>query len=166
MKKTTRSARKTKADVFNVTPGDNIVVGFDVHKKTYYAGVRKNLELAATWVMPHDDKAVVKMLLPARDVIQNIVYEAGPTGYGFARELQKAGLPVSVVAPGKTPQAANADNKSDRLDCKKLAEYEEKGLLRYVTIPTAQEDARRAVESDRGRRGRMEDLAGRSGPRG
>ena len=145
MKKTTRSARKNKADVFNVTPGDNIVVGFDVHKKTYYAGVRKNLELAATWVMSHDDKAVVKMLLPARDVIQNIVYEAGPTGYGFARELQKAGLPVSVVASGKTPQAANADNKSDRLDCKKLAEYEEKGLLRYVTIPTAQEDARRAV---------------------
>ncbi|HNX25793.1 MAG TPA: IS110 family transposase [Phycisphaerae bacterium] len=145
MDKTTRRTRKEKGEVFNAAPGDKVVVGFDVHKKTYNAGVRKNSELAATWVMPHDDKAVVKMLLPSRDVIQSVVYEAGPTGYGLARELQTAGLPVSVVAPGKTPQAANADNKSDRLDCKKLAEYEEKGLLRYVAIPTVQEDAQRAV---------------------
>jgi len=50
-----------------------------------------------------------------------------------------------VIAPGKTPQAANADSKSDRLDCRKLAEFAEKRLLKSVAIPTEEEEADRQV---------------------
>jgi len=137
--------RQSKAQVLKTVEGDEMVVALDVHKKNYHVAVRKHGALAATWVMPHDDAAVVKLLKPARGGLRKVVYEAGPTGYGLARRLAAAGFPVGVVAPGKTPQAANADNKSDRLDCRKLAEYEEKELLKYVAAPTAEEDAERAV---------------------
>jgi transposase len=52
---------------------------------------------------------------------------------------------VEVIAPGKTPQPANPGSKSDRLDCRKLAEYAEKDLLKPVAIPTEQEEADRQV---------------------
>ena len=32
-------------------------------------------------------------------------YEAGPTGFGLAREANKRGLDVRVVAPGSIPRA-------------------------------------------------------------
>lgn len=143
--KVRKTTRRSKGKVLKAVEGDKMVVAVDVHKKTYHVAVRKNNALASTWVMPHDDAAVAKMLEPARPALQKVLYEAGPTGYGLARTLQQAGFPVGVVAPGKTPQPVNEDNKSDRLDCRKLAEFEEKGLLKYVAVPTEDEDAERSV---------------------
>lgn len=125
--------------------GDRIVVGLDVHKKTVYAALRKNGQEIATWVMPMCPETVVASLAPMKAALKKIVYEAGPTGYGLARALRKAGLPVEVVAPGKTPQPANRGSKTDRLDCRMLAEYAEKGLLKSITIPTEIEEADRQV---------------------
>jgi len=68
-----------------------------------------------------------------------IVYEAGPTGYSLARQLQKASLPIKVVAPSKTPRHPARDSKTDRLDCRTLAKYAAKGLLRQIGIPTKQQ---------------------------
>ena len=87
--------------------GDRIVVGLDVHKKTVYAAVRCNGQERALWVMPMRPEIVVATLTPLKAALKKIVYEAGPTGYGLARALRKAGLPAEVVAPGKTPQPAN-----------------------------------------------------------
>jgi transposase len=125
--------------------GDQIVVGLDVHKKTVYAALRCNAQEQATWVMPMRPETVVASLAPLKSALKKIVYEAGPTGYGLARALRKAGLPVEVVAPGKTPQPANRGSKTDRIDCRMLAEYAEKGLLKAITIPTEIEEADRQV---------------------
>jgi len=125
--------------------GDQIVVGLDVHKKTVYAAVRCNGQELTTWVMPMRPETVVASLAPLKAALKKIVYEAGPTGYGLARALRKAGLPVEVVAPGKTPQPANRGSKTDRIDCRMLAEYAEKGLLKSITIPTELEEADRQV---------------------
>ena len=124
---------------------DRVVVGLDVHKKTVYAAVRCNGQERATWVMPMCPETVVASLAPMKAALKKIVYEAGPTGYGLARALRKAGLPVEVVAPGKTPQPANRASKTDRLDCRMLAEYAEKGLLKAIAIPTELEEADRQV---------------------
>lgn len=148
-KRIRKSTRQNKAEILKANKGDCIVVGLDVHKKSYHVAVRKNGKLAATWVMPHDDRAVVKMLAPAVRALRKVVYEAGPTGYGLARRLQQAGIPVQVVAPGKTPKAPNDGNKSDRLDCRKLAAFAEKDLLGYVAVPTEKEDAERAIKRRR-----------------
>lgn len=50
-----------------------------------------------------------------------------------------------MVAPGKTPQPANKGNKSDRLDCRILAKYAEKGILAPIVVPTEQEEADRHI---------------------
>lgn len=125
--------------------GDQVVVGLDVHKRTVYAAVRCNGQELTTWVMPMRAKTVVASLEPMKVALKMILYEAGPTGYGLARALRKAGLPAQVVAPGKTPQPAYRGSKTDRLDCRKLAEYAEKGLLKCITIPTELEEADRQV---------------------
>jgi transposase len=74
-----------------------------------------------------------------------VVYEAGPTGYSLARAIQNADLPVSVVAPSKTPRQSAPDSKTDSLDARKLAEYAAKGLLKHITIPTIKQEAQRQL---------------------
>ena len=48
-------------------------------------------------------------------------YEAGPTGYGLARELAKRGAQCVVAAPSKIPRAPGDRVKTDRRDAELLA---------------------------------------------
>jgi transposase len=43
-----------------------------------------------------------------------VAYEAGPTGYGLARELAKRGVECVVAAPSKIPRASGDRVKTDR----------------------------------------------------
>lgn len=136
---------KCKTKILECENKDKIYVAIDVHKKTYHIAVRKNEQEKTHWSMPHDDNAIVKMFAKAKKNICKIVYEAGPTGYALARLLLKNNFSVGVVAPGKTPRPVNDNNKSDKLDCKMLAEFAEKDLLKYVAVPTLKQDAQRSV---------------------
>lgn len=138
--------RKSAMHKFEDTSAeDQVYVGLDVHKNSIHAAVRINGKLGKTCVMPTDNAAVIKALRPLTSGLKSIVYEAGPTGYRLARALKKIKWPISVVAPGKTPRESNSGSKSDRLDCRKLAEYSEKNLLRTLAIPTEQEEADRQL---------------------
>lgn len=143
MSKRTRKAAECKK--FVATAKDSVYVGLDVHKTSVHAAMRLNGRQTETWVMPMDVATVVRTLRRFKVALKQIVYEAGPTGFGLARALRKAGLPTEVIAPGKTPQPANPDSKSDRLDCRKLAEFAQKGLLKAVAVPTEEEEADRQV---------------------
>jgi transposase len=55
-----------------------------------------------------------------------------------------------VVAPGKIPRPANRGSKTDRLDCRELAERAEKGDLKAVEIPTEEQEGDRQVVRLRG----------------
>jgi transposase len=143
MSKRTGKVAESKSLV--LTANDSVFVGLDVHKKSVHAAWRLNGREMGTWVMPADVATVVRSVSRVQVALKQVVYEAGPTGYGLARALRKAGLPTEVIAPGKTPQPANADGKSDRLDCRKLAEFAEKGLLKSVAVPTEEEEADRQV---------------------
>jgi hypothetical protein len=48
--------------------------------------------------------------------------------------MQNADLPVSVVAPSKTPRQAAPDSKTDSLDARKLAEAERDNTTRLMKI--------------------------------
>jgi len=144
VKRENQTGRKIKA-ALTADKGDSIFVALDVHKKTYHVAVSKNGTLAASWVTPADDDQIVAMLEPAKTAIKKVVYEAGPTGYGLARALMKAKFPVGVIAPGKTPRQANPGNKSDQVDCKKLAQYAATGMLTYITVPTEEEELNRLL---------------------
>jgi len=135
----------TEAKRKGITKNDCVYVGLDVHKRSVYAAVRVNgIEIGAK-SLPADREVVKSFLEKYRPGLRKVVYEAGPTGYGLARRLNEAGIPVAVVSPGKIPRTVVEGTKTDRLDCRMLAEYAEKKLLRSVVIPTVEEEAYRQV---------------------
>jgi transposase len=51
----------------------------------------------------------------------------------------------TVIAPSKLLTPVGPEAKSDRLDCRRLAQLSAKGLLHPVRVPTEQEEADRQV---------------------
>jgi len=98
----------------NLTKDDKVYVGIDVHKKSHSVAIWLNDAPAIDFVMPAENEKLVKLLEKLRIALKMIVYEAGPAGYSLARQLQKASLPVKVVAPSKTPRHSARDSKTDR----------------------------------------------------
>src|SRR3954449_10978443 len=70
-------------------------------------------------------------------------YEAGPTGYGLARELERRGVDCLVCAPGKIPRAASDRVKTDRRDAEHLVRLLLAGELHPVRVPGPAEEALR-----------------------
>jgi transposase len=62
-------------------------------------------------------------------------YEAGPTGYGLARELAGREVECVVAAPGKIPRASADRVKTDRRDAEHLARLLLAGRLCPVRVP-------------------------------
>jgi transposase len=72
-----------------------------------------------------------------------VSYEAGPTGYGLARELAKRRVDCVVAAPSKIPRASGDRVKTDRRDAELLARLLLAGKLHAVRIPGGEEEALR-----------------------
>src|SRR5580693_6638279 len=72
-----------------------------------------------------------------------VAYEAGPTGYGLARELAKRGIECVVAAPGKNPRAPGDRVKTDRRDAELLVRLLLAGELHPVRVPGDEEEALR-----------------------
>jgi len=84
-----------------------------------------------------------------------VAYEAGPTGYGLARELGRRGVACVVAAPSKIPRASGDRVKTDRRDAEHLVRLLLAGKLHPVRVPGPEEEAlrdlvraREAVRSD------------------
>jgi transposase len=72
-----------------------------------------------------------------------VAYEAGPTGYGLARELVKRRVECVVAAPSKIPRASGDRVKTDRRDAELLARMLFAGKLHPVRVPGVEEEALR-----------------------
>ena len=70
-------------------------------------------------------------------------YEAGPTGYGLARELACRNVECVVAAPGKIPRASGDRVKTDRRDAEHLVRLLLAGKLCPVRVPGPAEEALR-----------------------
>lgn len=145
MNKVARAKLSSKS--LSVVSGDVVYVGLDVHKKSIHAAVQVNGRIERHWVLPADYATVVAKLRPLAVGLKRVVYEAGPTGFGLARALAAAGLPVDVIAPSKTPQPADQSAKSDRLDCLQLCEFASSPrMLSVVAVPSERQEADRQVQ--------------------
>src|SRR5262245_13710870 len=126
--------------------GEAVHVGVDVPKASSSVALfRDRRGLIATWVQPARAEALLERLRPLREGIAPVVYEAGPTGFGRARRLRTEGYKAEVIAPSKLLARVGPEAKSDRPDCRRLAQLAAKGLLHPVRVPTAQEEADRQV---------------------
>ena len=72
-----------------------------------------------------------------------VAYEAGPTGYGLAREPPKRGVECVVAAPSKIPRASGDRVKTDRRDAEHLVRLLLAGKLHPVRVPGPEEEALR-----------------------
>jgi len=72
-----------------------------------------------------------------------VAYEAGPTGYGLARELAKRRVDCVVAAPSKIPRASGDKVKTDARDAELIARLLLAGKLHPVRVPGPQEEALR-----------------------
>lgn len=68
------------------------------------------------------------------------VYEAGPTGFGLARAAAERGLDVRLAAPGLIPKAPTDRVKTDRRDAERLARLLAAGELRFVHLPSIEQE--------------------------
>jgi transposase len=73
-----------------------------------------------------------------------VVYEAGPTGFGLARELGALeGVDCMVCAPGLIPRGPTDRVKTDRRDARRLVRLAMAGELSAVRVPSTEEEALR-----------------------
>jgi transposase len=141
---TTKKLRivRPTSSTLRLDTGEVAHVGVDVHKASYHVALVTNLRgLVATWTQPASPDLLVARLSPIRTQVAQVVSEAGPTGFGLVRRLRAAGYAAEVIAPSKIPTMPGPEAKSNRLDCRKLAVFAQKGLLRPVRVPTEQEEA-------------------------
>ena len=137
----------------DLTADDQLFVGIDVHKRSYHVALYLNDAPALDFVMPAAKEKLSQKLKKTSAALKQVAYETGPTGYDLARQLRQDSLPVTVAATSRIPRS-NGDDKTDKMDSRKLAEYAAKGLLKPVAIPTVKQEADRQLYRMRHRQAR------------
>jgi transposase len=119
------------------------LVGLDVHATKIVAAVldAETGQLQTFTMSGETEKAVELCAALPRPV--RVAYEAGPTGYGLARELVKRGARCVVAAPSKIPRASGDRVKTDRRDAEHLVRLLGAGTLHAVRVPGPEEEALR-----------------------
>lgn len=128
-------------------------VGLDVHKDSIAIAVA-----AAGREAPRFIGTVTSDLTQLNRALRRIgslerlqvVYEAGPCGYGLARHLTRGGYACEVIAPAKVSRSpADRRIKTDRRDALLLAREARAGNLVKVVIPDARDEAIRDLSRSR-----------------
>jgi transposase len=134
---------------------DNVItafVGLDVHKESIAIAVAEPGRAAPRFVGTTGPQLaeLLKALAhcgPAEQVL--VAYEAGPCGYGLARELVRRGYRCEVIAVSKMPRRPGERVKTDRRDALTLARYLRSAELTAVVVPDARDEAMRDLSRAR-----------------
>lgn len=128
-------------------------VGLDVHKDSIAiasaAAGREAPRFVGTVTadLPQLKRALRHIGPPQR---LQVVYEAGPCGYGLARHLTRSGYACEVIAPAKVNRSpADRRIKTDRRDALLLAREARAGNLVKVVIPDTRDEAMRDLSRAR-----------------
>ena len=126
-------------------------IGIDVHKKSWSVALLRPDGEILTFVRSPGVAGFIRELKRLEIAIGKICYEAGPTGFWLVRGMKKAGFHVILAAPSRIPRQVSPGAKTDRLDCRKLANFAKTGLLRSIAIPSEEEEAFRGLVRRRNR---------------
>lgn len=117
------------------------LVGLDVHATKIVAAVldAETGQVQCFSMSGETEKAAAFCAQLPRPV--RVAYEAGPTGYGLARELVRRRVGCVVAAPSKIPRASGDRVKTDRRDAEHLVRLLAAGKLAPVRVPGPEEEA-------------------------
>jgi transposase len=119
------------------------LVGLDVHATKIVAAVLDAETGELQWFRIGGEIGEAAGLCAGLPRPVRAAYEAGPTGYGLARELERRGVRCVVAAPSKIPRASGERVKTDRRDAEHLVRLLLAGKLHAVRVPGAEEEALR-----------------------
>jgi transposase len=119
------------------------LVGLDVHATKIVAAVLDTETGELQWFGVGGDVGDAAALCAGLPRPVRATYEAGPTGYGLARELARRGVDCVVAAPSKIPRASGDRVKTDRRDAELLVRLLLAGKLHPVRVPGPEEEALR-----------------------
>jgi len=127
-------------------------VGLDVHKDSTAIGEaeagRESPRFIGT-VGPDLGQLLKALKSLGRPETMLVVYEAGPCGYGLARQLRSRGYTCEVVAAGKIARRPGERIKTDRRDALTLARLARSGDLVRVMVPDERDEAMRDLSRAR-----------------
>lgn len=121
-------------------------IGLDVHAKSVRAAaIDTSTGEVLEAKLPGGNEAVMTWVtsIAVEHGPVAVTYEAGPTGFGLARTLETAGIPVTVAAPSKLIRPAGDRVKTDARDALLLARLLKMEELVAVRVPTVAEEAAR-----------------------
>jgi transposase len=125
-----------------------IYVGLDVHlRQITPAVIEADGAERVLGQIPNQPKAIRRLmdrLSPDRSRLQ-VVYEAGPTGFVIARQLEGLGIACTVAAPAQLAQRPGDRVKTDRKDARKLARALRNDEVSAVAVPSPELEALRSL---------------------
>lgn len=128
---------------------NRLFVSMDMHKeKIVSVGLPQegNIPIFREAFTGNDFPRLVKRLRRFSKTYEiEVCYEAGPSGYGPARTLLGAGISCRVVAPSLIPRRPGDRIKTDARDAMELALALRAGTLKFVRIPTTEEEQVRGL---------------------
>jgi transposase len=119
------------------------LVGLDVHATKIVAAVLDAETGELTNFRMSGDSAGAAGFCAGLPGPVRTAYEAGPTGYGLARDLAVRGVQCVVAAPSKIPRGSGDRVKTDRRDAEHLVRLLLAGKLHPVRVPGDEEEALR-----------------------
>lgn len=129
----------------------SITIGLDVHVQSITAAaITGDGEIRELGTFPNTPQEIAKRVRGwGEPATMRMCYEAGPCGYGLARQLTALGVACQVIAPALTPRRPGDRVKTDRRDAVHLATHLHSNQLTAVPIPTPEQEALRALSRDR-----------------
>lgn len=125
-----------------------VCIGLDTHKAKIAVAVAEPGRLGEVRFqgeIANTPDAVRRLIerLGAKHGKLDVVYEAGPCGYGLHRQITALGHACTVVAPSLVPVRAGNRVKTNRRDAVALARLHRAGELTAVWIPDPAHEAMR-----------------------
>jgi hypothetical protein len=125
-----------------------VCVGLDTHKAKIAVAVAepgRSGEVRFQGEIANQPEAVRRLLerLGNQHGRLEVVYEAGPCGYGLHRQITALGHACTVVAPSLVPVRAGNRVKTNRRDAVTLARLHRAGELTAVWVPDPDHEAMR-----------------------